>query len=117
MSTTNRMNSKTFAVPAGAAGAVVVGNGCEGMLNGGDRVGMTFDVSAHGGVQFNVTHAVRKTAGGAWTAEGSDSFAGGAVAPVDLTDVVGVEYRATLTHDAAVPLAVPVELTIQRSGS
>lgn len=117
MSTTNRMNSKTFSVPAGAAGAVVVGNGCEGMLNGGDRVGMTFDVSAHGGVQFTVAHAVRKTAGGAWTAEGSDAVAGGSIAPVDLVDVVGVEYRATLTHDQAGPLSVPVELTIQRSAS
>lgn len=111
MSMTNRKKQRTLSVDPN--GTVVVGIGREGVLNGGDAVGMTFDVTAHAGVAFTLAHAIRKVADGAWGDEGTDAFAGGAVASVDLTGAVGYEYRGTLSHDGAGPLDVPIAVVIE----
>ena len=117
MATCNRMRSRSLQIPNGADGAVVVGNGREGVLHGASRVGLTFAASNSGGVVFTLAHHVRRLPGGPWAAVGTDTFNGGTVVGVDLADVTGHEYRATLTHDSAAPQTVAVECVFQRGAS
>jgi hypothetical protein len=108
------MNQRTIG-PVTFAGVLVIGYGLEGVLNGGTRVGMTFDLSQIApGVTFTSSYEIRKTVDGAFGLSGSDSFASGVIHSIDLTDVVGYEVRVTLSHDNAMgAYDVPVDCSIQ----
>lgn len=113
--TTNQMNERTIG-PVPFAGIMVIGYGLEGVLNGGTRVGMTFDLSQIApGVNFTSSYEIRNTFDGAFGLSGSDTFASGFVHSVDLTDVVGYEIRVTLSHNNAMGVYdVPVDCVIQQ---
>lgn len=114
MTTTNQMNRRTIN-SIHPAGAVVVGNGLDGVLNGGNEVGLTFDLSQIApGVTFTSSYEIRNTPDGAFGLAGSDNFASGFIHDINLTVVVGYELRVTLSHNSAMGVFdVPVECVIQ----